>query len=136
MNDITKILLYAAGVYVTVITAGVYLSHAEEVPGLPSGPNAKYEPSTPQQYVVPRISSSTAPLRKRISKSCHEYLNICERSCKERGSLFKFQCIGKDFQPFQDHSRCICADDLQYQRRGSRSEQVSSVQLHEGQGNE
>lgn len=112
MNDITKILLYAAGVYVTVITAGVYLAHAEEVPALPAGPNATYEPGTPQEYVVPRISSTDAPLRRRDAKSCHEYLSICERSCKERGGMFKFQCIGQSFQPFRRHYACLCSEDV------------------------
>ena len=112
MNDITKILLYAAGVYVTVITAGVYLAHAEEVPGLPPGPNAKYEPGTPQQYVVPRIVSTSVLSHRGKPKSCLEYLSICELSCNNRGGMFKFRCIGRDFQPFQDHFSCICADQI------------------------
>lgn len=67
---------------------------------------------TPKEYVVPRATTTDARIRIRDSKSCGEYLAICERSCKDRGALFKFQCIGQDFQPYNDHSRCICADDL------------------------
>ncbi|MGD9817148.1 MAG: hypothetical protein AB7V04_00465 [Desulfomonilaceae bacterium] len=123
MNDFTKVLVYATGLYVTFLSFGLYLAHGEEVPGLPAGPNQSYSvntgPITPKEYVVPRISSTDAPLRKRVSKSCREYLTICERSCKERGTLFKFQCIGKDFQPFQDHSFCQCSDDLFVQRHSS-----------------
>ena len=113
---------------------GLYLAHGEEVPGLPAGPNQSYSvntgPTTPKEYVVPRISSTDAPLRKRVSKSCREYLTICERSCKERGTMFKFQCIGKDFQPFQDHSRCQCADDMYYQQL-ARKQQAELVQVKE-----
>ncbi|MDD2468492.1 MAG: hypothetical protein PHI97_31310 [Desulfobulbus sp.] len=138
MNDITKILLYATGLYVTFLCSGLYLAHGEEVPGLPAGPNESFSVAptgnVPKEYVVPRISSIDAPLRKRDSKSCREYLAICERSCKERGQMFKFQCIGQDFQPFQDHSRCQCADDMFPQVvSGNRSEslQVSKEKISE-----
>ncbi|MGD9949820.1 MAG: hypothetical protein AB7U29_15270 [Desulfobulbus sp.] len=79
------------------------------------GSNQSYSvvdgPTTPKEYIVPRIASTSAPLRKREPKTCREYLAICERSCKERGTMFRFQCIGQDFQPFQDHYRCQCAED-------------------------
>nr|WP_321467271.1 hypothetical protein [uncultured Desulfobulbus sp.] len=95
---------------------GLYLAHGEEVPSLPNGPNASYSVNPgqgfPKEYVVPRTSSTSALLRKRELKSCREYLSICERSCEYRGSMFKFQCIGQEFQPYQDHFRCQCADDL------------------------
>ena len=134
MNDFAKVLVYATGLYVTFLGFGLYLAHGEEVPGLPAGPNQSYSvntgPTTPKEYVVPRISSTDAPLRKRVSKSCREYLTICERSCKERGTLFKFQCIGKDFQPFQDHFRCQCADDMYYQQL-ARKQQAEPVQVKE-----
>jgi hypothetical protein len=133
MNDTTKIIVYATGVYLTFIFCGLHLAHGEEVPGLPAGPNEKYSVTTvttPKEYTVPRISSTDAPLRKRDSKSCREYLTICERSCKERGTLFKFQCIGQDFQPFEDHSRCQCADDL-YSQQIARKEPTEPVQVKE-----
>ncbi|MGD9950066.1 MAG: hypothetical protein AB7U29_16555 [Desulfobulbus sp.] len=135
MNDTTKILLYATGLYVTFLCSGLYLAHGEEVPGLPAGPNQSYSVAshgtTPKEYIVPRISSTDAPLRRRDSKSCREYLAICERSCKERGTLFKFQCIGRDFQPFQDHSRCQCADDMYHQQQISRKEKAEQVLVKE-----
>nr|WP_321467340.1 hypothetical protein [uncultured Desulfobulbus sp.] len=135
MNDITKILIYATGLYVTFITTGLYLAHGEEVPGLPAGPNASYSVTPgqgfPKEYVVPRTSSTSAPLRKNDVKSCREYLSICERSCEYRGSMFKFQCIGQEFQPYQDHFRCQCADDLQYQQRYAQKEQAEPVHVKE-----
>ncbi len=125
MSEYKKIILYAAGVYLTFLCAGLYLAHGEEVPApaplpTPAQPN---NATTPREYVVPRISRTDAPQRIRESKSCREYLNICERSCKDRGEMFKFACIGQDFQPFEDHSRCTCADDL-YARREARQEQI------------
>jgi hypothetical protein len=106
------------GVYLSFLCAGFSLStaHGEEiVQGLPPGPNqsnaGKGYGFTPKGYVVPRVSSTDAPLRHRNAKSCGQYLSLCERSCSERGSLFKFQCIGQEFQPFDDHFRCQCGDD-------------------------
>ena len=113
MNDITKILLYAVGVYVTVITAGVYLAHAEEVPGLPLGPNAKYEANVPQRYVVPRISSTSTPAHIGHHLPCSQYLTICTDSCKHRGGMFDFYCLDPTVQPFQDHFRCRCLDAVE-----------------------
>ena len=76
------------------------------------------------EYAVPRISRTDTPERIRESKSCREYLSICERSCKDRGEMFKFACIGQDFQPFEDHSRCTCADDLYARREAPKQEQI------------
>ncbi len=124
MNDTTKIILYAIGVYVTFCCAGLYIAHGAEKPpastteakpqALPLGPNQgqKVSTTTPSEYTVPRIAKTDMLLRTHQSKSCREYLAICERSCEHRGDMFKFQCIGKDFQPFQNHFRCQCADDL------------------------
>ncbi|MDD2307857.1 MAG: hypothetical protein PHP53_24350 [Prolixibacteraceae bacterium] len=108
----------------------------EPAPSVSGSESYKVSPSgnVPQEYVVPRISSTGAPLRKREPKSCREYLAICERSCKERGDMFKFQCIGQDFQPFQDHSRCQCADDMFPQvvsRNRFESLQVSKEKISE-----
>ena len=78
----------------------------------------------PKEYVVPR-TAKTESLQKVVeSKSCKQYLDICERSCKERGSMFKFQCIGQEFPPFEDHSRCTCADDLYARKEAPRQEQI------------
>lgn len=89
-----------------------FAADPENVPASSQSYSVNTGPTTPKEYVVPRVSSTDAPLRKRASKSCREYLAICERSCGERGGMFKFQCIGKDFQPFKDHFRCFCSDDL------------------------
>jgi len=122
-----KIFLTAAAAGFLFFGVGLYLAHGEEVPSLPAGPNEKYSvnptPGFPKEYVVPRISSMSAPLRRTNPKSCREYLSICERSCKERGSLFKFQCIGQEFQPFQQHYSCICAEELE----SSRNQKISSM---------
>jgi hypothetical protein len=77
---------------------------------------------------VPRISRTDPPQKIRESKSCREYLTICERSCKERGEMFKFACIGQDFQPFEDHSRCTCADDLFARREVAKQAQIQVKQ--------
>ncbi len=113
-----KIMLYALCVFLSFACFGFYLNqaHGEEtapsLPPVPSQSNAdRGYGFTPQGYVVPRISSTDAPLRHRNAKTCGQYLSLCERSCSERGSLFKFECIGQDFQPFQDHFRCQCGDE-------------------------
>lgn len=84
--------------------------------------------TTPKEYVVPRTAKTESLEKIRESKSCEEYLSICKRSCKERGSMFKFQCIGQEFQPFEDHSRCTCADDLYSRRQAPRQEQIQVKQ--------
>jgi len=114
-----KMTLYVLGIYLTFLCAGFYLSaaHGEETAqGLPPGSNQSANENTfntpPREYVVPRVALTDAPLRHRNPKSCRQYLTDCEKSCTERGSMFKFQCIGQDFQPFQDHYRCQCSDDV------------------------
>lgn len=87
--------------------------------------------TTPKEYVVPRTAKTESLEKIRESKSCKDYLAICERSCKERGSMFKFQCIGQDFQPFEDHSRCTCADELYSHNDAQRKPQI---QLQQNQG--
>ncbi len=97
-----------------IFTSFLNTCHAEPADPAPvvSNNNEPRYTVTPKEYVVPRATTTDARIRIRDSKSCGEYLSICERSCKDRGALFKFQCIGQDFQPYNDHSRCICADDL------------------------
>ncbi len=86
-------------------------AHAEESPAPKPAPVQK-STTVLQHYTVPRVAKTDTPLRARQPKSCREYLTICERSCQDRGTMFRFQCIGKEFQPFQNHFRCQCADDL------------------------
>ena len=128
MSEYKKIILYAAGVYLTFLCAGLYLAHGEEGPAPAPYANGS---AFPKEYVVPRISRTDAPERIRESKSCREYLSICERSCKDRGEMFKFACIGQDFQPFEDHSRCTCADDLYARRNVPKQEQIQVKQEQE-----
>ena len=116
-----QILLIAISAGLLFFGVGLYLAHGEETPP----PTAPSQPAkTTQQYVVPRIARTDPPQRIRDSKSCREYLAICERSCRDRGEMFKFQCIGQDFQPFEDHVRCHCADDLYARRDVPRQEQL------------
>lgn len=48
------------------------------------------------------------------SKSCKEYLSICTESCKNRGDLFRFYCLGPGFNPDSERYRCQCGDDLSF----------------------
>jgi hypothetical protein len=68
--------------------------------------------TVPGQYVVPRVSSFTGLSKQRIPRDEHDLLQICINSCKERGSMYSFQCFGQQFQPFKKQYRCICYDDL------------------------
>ncbi len=128
MSEWKKIVLYAAGVYLTFICAGLYLAHGGETPPAPPAappiPKQAGTATTPKEYVVPTITRTDAPQRIRESKSCREYLTICERSCADRGDMFKFACIGQEFQPFEDHYRCTCADDLFARREVAKQIQV------------
>lgn len=117
MKDRCRIILYSGVVYLLFIISGLYLAHGEEVTSLKL-PNGS---AFPQEYDVPRISKTMPAQPRRATKSCREYLSICERSCKDRGDLFKFACIGQDFQPFEEHFRCTCSDDL-FARRAPKQE--------------
>jgi len=128
-----KMTLYILGLYLTFLCAAFYLStaHGEETAqGLPPGPNqssGKGYGYTPKGYVVPRVSSTDAPLRHRNAKSCRQYLTVCEKSCSERGSMFKFQCIGQEFQPYEEHFRCQCGDDA-FQQVARNEERKTETQ--------
>ena len=125
-----RIVIVAISAGLLFFGVGLYQAHGEESPS-PVTPSQPSNATTPKQYVVPRISRTDAPQRIRQSKSCREYLSICERSCKDRGEMFKFACIGQDFQPFEDHSRCTCADDLYARREAPRQEQIPVKQEQE-----
>lgn len=129
-----QIMIVAISAGLLFFGVGLYLAHGKEAPAPSSPPATPSQPSnatTPREYVVPRISRTDAPERIRESKSCQEYLSICERSCKDRGEMFKFACIGQDFQPFEDHSRCTCADDLYARREAPKQEQIPVKQEQE-----
>ncbi len=123
-----RIVLVAIASGLLFFGAGLYLAHGGETPPAPPAappiPKQAGTTTTPKEYVVPTITRTEPPQRIRESKSCREYLTICERSCVDRGDMFKFACIGQDFQPFEDHSRCTCADDLFTRREVAKQIQV------------
>ncbi len=46
-------------------------------------------------------------------KPCRVYLDICERSCEERGAMARFTCLGADNDTFnKTRYNCQCFDDL------------------------
>jgi hypothetical protein len=123
-----RTLLYVLGVYLSFLCFGVYLktAHGEEVPAQPAPvqPAPEANTGTFLQGGFPYVAHTDAPLRIKPAKPCREYLTLCERSCRDRGDMFRFVCIGQDFQPYDDHFRCQCFDDLTGNGiRISRSEQ-------------
>ena len=129
-----RIVLVAIASGLLFFGVGLYLAHgAGEQPPPPTDKNfpVASKNTTPKDYVVPTITRTDPPEKIRESKSCREYLTICERSCKDRGEMFKFACIGQDFQPFEDHSRCTCADDLYARREVPKQEQIQVKQEQE-----
>jgi len=68
-------------------------------------------------------SKASANTNIRENKTCTEYLSICETSCKDRGSLYEFQCTGKEYQSSDGQYYCQCGDDLF--RQNSKKEQIS-----------
>jgi len=121
-----KYFLYALGVYLTFLCCGVWLNTAHggvtysRTPAAPqadpaAAPNPA--PDTPGNTGTfgggfPYSAKSSPSMRIKEAKPCREYLAICERSCRERGDMFRFVCIGQDYQPFDEHFRCQCGDDL------------------------
>lgn len=75
-----------------------------------------------KDFTVSRNSRTDTILRLQDSKHCTEYLSICEKSCIDRGDMFKFCCIGKNFQPFEQHYLCICGDDIFVRKEFSKQE--------------
>lgn len=45
-------------------------------------------------------------------RSCRAILDICELSCKDRGKIYKFQCIGDNYPPQGLQYRCVCGDEI------------------------
>lgn len=60
----------------------------------------------------PSIRSTEAPRKIEPRKSCKEFLNICELSCKDRGSMYQFQCIGSNFLTSRINNICKCGDEI------------------------
>jgi hypothetical protein len=90
--------LYAIGLYLATICFGVYLNHA-------------HGESNPENTSWPRIAGSYTGKIPPPSKSCQDYLTICEKSCTNRGEMFRFLCLGQGFNPDSERYRCQCADE-------------------------
>ncbi|MDR2551322.1 MAG: hypothetical protein LBD10_14095 [Desulfobulbus sp.] len=45
------------------------------------------------------------------AKPCREYLTACEKSCADRDGLFRFTCLGEQYNPDSQRYRCQCGDD-------------------------
>jgi outer membrane receptor for Fe3+-dicitrate len=89
-----KTMLYAVIVYAIVLFAGLYINQAHGE----------------QRPIVARTDSTprTAP-----NRTCSEYLNICEISCKDRGKMARFLCLGADFNFWkQNRYNCECFDEI------------------------
>lgn len=54
-------------------------------------------------------AADSSPETKR---TCRVILDICELSCKDRGKIYKFQCIGENYPPQGSQYRCICGDEI------------------------
>jgi hypothetical protein len=93
------IFLYALGVYLIFICTGIHLNSAHGG-GLPA-----------QTDGFPSIRSTEYPKHIEPAKSCGQYLTVCEKSCSNRGDLFRFLCLGQGFNPESQRYRCQCGDD-------------------------
>lgn len=121
------ILVYAAVLYLAFLFFGFFLTNADAgsvthshnsitpqpVTPIPSTPTPEPKSiTTPKEYVVPRVAGTDAPIRYQEAKPCGDLLALCQRSCKERGSMYRFTCLGEDFASFNQRYRCQCADEL------------------------
>ena len=91
--------LYAVGIVLTFICAGLYLKNAhgetrEPVGGFPSSAPGTIIGHVPDQ-----------------AKPCSAYLTRCEKSCLSREGLFRFSCLGPDYNPDAPRYRCQCGDE-------------------------
>jgi len=59
----------------------------------------------------PYTSHIDPPQKMKPSRSCGEYLTICEASCSRRGDMYRFLCLGPDFTQGPEQYRCQCGDD-------------------------
>ena len=98
MNRTT--ILYAIGLYLATLCFGFYLN------------NAHGEQENIENTPWPRIAGSYTGKIPPPSKSCREYLTICQNSCRDRGEMFRFLCLGQGFNPDSERYRCQCGDDI------------------------
>lgn len=73
-------------------------------------------PSSAQQFAKQPQFQPPGTITGRIPeqpKPCRVYLDICERSCEERGAMARFTCLGADNDTFRKtRYNCQCFDDL------------------------
>jgi len=93
-------IVYLIALYVLVIGFGLYLNTASGDEGI--------------QYI-----DHPRPLETALS--CREYLSTCEKSCANRGGLFRFLCVGMNFNPDLDRYRCQCGDQA-FEARAPKAE--------------
>ena len=121
------ILAYATALYLAVFCFGLYLTSAhggsvthsrnpappQPVTPIPSTPTPEPKSiTTPPEYVVPRHARTDAPARYQEVKPCKEFLTICQKSCADRGDMYRFTCTGETFASFSQRYRCQCGDEL------------------------
>jgi len=56
------------------------------------------------------------------SLSCQQYLNICEKSCAHRDGMFRFLCLGKEYNQDLERYRCQCGDELREIKQVAKTE--------------
>ncbi len=44
--------------------------------------------------------------------SCRQSLEICEKSCAHRDSMYKFQCLGDSYLTEGSKFKCLCGDEV------------------------
>ena len=44
--------------------------------------------------------------------TCQQYLTVCEKSCADRGGLFRYACWGPSYDIIHAPYQCLCQDDL------------------------
>ena len=103
MNRTT--ILYAIGLYLATIFFGFYLNHAHG------------EEANPENNSWPRIAGNYTGKIQPPLKSCQQYLTICQNSCRDRGEMFRFLCLGQGFIPESERYRCQCGDELTVQNK-------------------
>lgn len=91
------ILFYALGVYLIFVVSGLHI-------------NAHGEPHQGEGG-FPYERGGYAGRIPEPAKSCREYLTTCEKSCSNRGDMFRFLCLGQQYNPDSERYRCQCGDE-------------------------
>jgi hypothetical protein len=91
------IIAYAVGLYTAAICFGLYLNTAH--------------------------GAETNRAGQGETLSCRQYLEICEASCANRDGMFRFLCLGPDFNPSMERYRCQCGDEA-FKQQSVKAEPV------------